>query len=110
MQCGGPVPRLAKDGPSQGGIPQETGEFGDAHLARRGPELDQGIIAAERDPRTFERLAHEERARCGRRASEGYQVETGQSLASLWDSRSRQIPWRCVEGEADFSELPAHET
>ncbi len=87
----------------------KSGELRDTHLINRSLELDKRIVAAECDPRTFERLAHEERARRGRSASEGYQVETGQSLTSLGNAHSRQIPWRCVEREADFSELPAHE-
>ena len=79
--------------------------FDDAHIARRGSNLDERLVAAKRDPRTFERLDHENWARCCRRTCESDQVEICQSLASLRDARARQIALRCAEREASFAQF-----
>ena len=79
------------------GIAEEACQLGNADLARRRLELDERIIATRCYARSLKRLAHEKRARGGRRAGERYQIITGQPLASLWDAVFGKIVARPLE-------------
>src|SRR5262245_6414894 len=90
-------------------IAQEAGDLGNTDLGCGGFELDERIIAAERDVCAFQGFSHEEWTRGARRACEGDDVVSGQSTTSFGDSRLRQIPSRCIEREAHLSELATNE-
>src|SRR5262245_46254503 len=73
------------------GITNKTCKFGDPHMVRRGSHLDEGIIAAGRCARSFQRFAHEKRTRGCRRTRERDQVEAGESLSPRWYSVFSEI-------------------
>ena len=75
----------------------KAGKFRDTDFIRSGTELDERVIAAERNARILQGFAHEERARSRRRAREGDEIAASQSVTTLWDLRFRQIPPRRVK-------------
>src|SRR5262245_3773945 len=79
------------------GIAEEACDLGNTYLVCGGFELDERIVAAERDACAFQGFSHKEWTRGARRAREGDDVVSGQSTTSFGDSRFRQIPSRCIE-------------
>src|SRR6516225_6905372 len=86
-------------------IAEKTHKFSDADFARCSLELDERIIASERNARTVQGFSHEKRTCGSGRASESNEIVAAQSLTSLRDSRSRQIRLRSVEQETNLSDL-----
>src|SRR5262249_35113739 len=76
-------------------------------MVRCGPHLDEGIIAADRCSRSFQRFAHEKRTRGCRCTRERDQVEAGQSLSAGWYSVFSEIALRRIEREAYLSKFAA---
>src|SRR5499426_2811367 len=79
------------------GITEKTCGLGNTYLVCRGFELNERIVAAERDVCAFQGFSHKEWTRGARRACEGDDVVSGQPTTSFGDSRFRQIPSRCIE-------------
>jgi hypothetical protein len=89
------------------GITKKTCELGDPHMVRCCSHLDEGIIAADRSARSFQRFAHKKRTRGCRRTRERDQVEAGESLSPRWYSVFSEIALRRIEREADLSKFAA---
>jgi hypothetical protein len=64
-------------------VTEKAGQLGDPDVLGRGLELNDGAVASHRNPCTFERLAHKERAHRHRRPGEGDQIVSGKTRSSL---------------------------
>jgi hypothetical protein len=72
-------------------VTEKAGQLGDPDILGRGLQLNERVVASQRDPCTFERLAHKERARRRRRSTEGDEIVSGKTRSSLRRSAPGEI-------------------
>src|SRR5215472_4542941 len=72
-------------------IAKKTGELGNADAVGRSLQLDERIVATQRDSCAIQRLVHEKRTYCCGSAGESYEMVARQSFAALRPPMLRKV-------------------